>query len=241
MIEIVTFTGVDDRTNVQDLVDTCAKYPQVEFGVLIGSSVGRIFPSMGLVRELRLLALSRTLRVSLHLCGRYARQVMAPWGADEDLLRLCYGFDRVQVNLHGDEWDPNRIPVSRAAILRFAEQVGTRVILQHTTGWDQVPVRHDNIEYLFDVSEGGGRESFNDWPAPFTDMPLIGYCGGLGPDNIERAIDFTRRSPEVGIWFDMEGRVRKNGWFDIDAVRRVCSQVFPYKPVKCLKLRSIHP
>ena len=35
MLNRVTFTGVDDRTNVNDLVDLTKRFPFVEFGVLI--------------------------------------------------------------------------------------------------------------------------------------------------------------------------------------------------------------
>ena len=38
---------------------------------------------------------------------------------------------------------------------------------------------------------------------------------------------FVARWPGAHMWLDMESRVRKDGWFDLDAVESVCQKVFP--------------
>ena len=108
-------------------------------------------------------------------------------------------------------------------VKRFADTVGCqRVILQHRGGWGQIPVFHEKVEYLFDLSEGGGRAAFEEWPAPSPHLPRMGYAGGIGPETIDRAIDFALAYPDSNLWFDMEGRVRYAGWLDLDAVETVC-------------------
>ena len=48
MLNRVTFTGVDDKTNIDDLVYLAEKYPFVEFGILVSknnSNNGKCFSS----------------------------------------------------------------------------------------------------------------------------------------------------------------------------------------------------
>lgn len=240
MINIVTFTGVDARTDMGMLRELAEEYPLAEFGVLVGSHSGEedfgIFPSLEVVEELG----KSGVRSSLHLCGRWARAVVSkdlvgsPNVLSLDVARLASRayelggmFNRVQVNLHGDELDPSAIDVYEKRIVHFVENVGAeRVILQHRSGWDDVPVRHPKLEYLFDLSEGGGVESFEDWPEPPENGDMVGYAGGLGPYNIDSALAFAVCYPEAPLWLDMEGRIRSEGCFDLDKVRAVCEKVW---------------
>ena len=56
---------------------------------------------------------------------------MDPDGPSADLLQLCNGFGRVQVNLHGDAWHPARVEMSVKMIKAFADEIPGQVILQH--------------------------------------------------------------------------------------------------------------
>ena len=226
-VEVVTFTGVDQFTRLDEVADISRIYPGAEFGILVGSRTdsvidGGIFPPLFVVNSFRRLAQTTQLRASLHLCGKYARK----------LYELCQGFDRVQVNLHGDEWSPDRIGVDVSAVLQFMGMVyPAKVILQHRGPFSTVPLLDPQLEYLFDVSEGGGVESFDHWPEPHNHPASIsgrvGYAGGLGPHNIRRAVEFAEWYKDTPMWFDMEGRIRKDGWLDLDAVRDVCRLVWP--------------
>ena len=228
MIELLTFTGVDSETSLQGLSTLSQRYQRVEFGVLLGSEVGGIFPPLKVVEQLKTLGSAVGIKTALHLCGKYSRMVMRPEGADDEhLWDLCAGFGRVQVNLHGDWFNPERIDVSREEIRHFARRVeADRVILQHRGDWGSMPVEHDKIEYLYDVSEGGGVESFADWPEPSPRLHRMGYAGGLGPHNIGRAAAFASAHPKAALWFDMESRIRTGGLLDLVSVESVCEQVF---------------
>ena len=87
-------------------------------------------------------------------------------------------------------------------------------------------MRHEKVEYLYDRSGGRGLDSFAQWPKPSPCLPRMGYAGGLGPDNIARAVAFADAFPEASLWFDMESRIRKGGLVDLAAVESVCSQAF---------------
>ena len=239
MIELVTFTGVDAGTDFVELRELAEQYPLAEFGVLVGTRTGEedfgIFPPIGVVTALGELEV----RSALHLCGRWAQAVsgeMSPVGIGEfanvGLLSYIYGvsksFDSVQINLHGDELGSQDIEVRGAAVGTFADHTeAARVILQHRgQRWTDVPVVHPKVEYLFDLSEGGGWEYFDYWPEPATDGRRMGYAGGLGPHNIRRALEFADSYPEARLWFDMEGRIRTDERFDLAKVRSVCEQVW---------------
>ena len=228
MIEIVTFTGVDAHTDLEKLKEIAREYPRAEFGVLFGSQSWKqdnpIFPPVETVRALRNL---EGVNTSLHLCGRYARKAAGEERMGLGLKYLARGFGRVQVNLHGDEENPASVRIDPARIKSFAERTGTGgVILQHRGPWEDIPLDHPGIEYLFDLSEGAGVEGFEHWPEP-PEGRRAGYAGGLGPHNILRALEFAGRYPEARIWFDMERNVRTPDYLlDLAKVREVCRKAF---------------
>ena len=224
MLEIITFTGIDERTDLNEVAEISAQYPETEFAVLVGSQTGGdnpIFPLWETVR--RFGTLSPGVRTAIHLCGHLARKAAGEENLSRSLQLICEKFGRIQVNLHGDEWDPNRVQITNPNIKRFAEQTGAgSIILQHRGLWETVPIKHPRIEYLFDRSEGRGKESFEQWPPP-PEGKRAGYAGGLGPHNIQRALKFLDRYPEARTWLDMERNVRtQDYWLDLRKVREVC-------------------
>lgn len=77
----LTFTGVDERTNLDDLLDIRNRYPEhVEFAVLVGSKTtddyrqdsGR-YPCLTYVWKFRDFCRRYNTRCAIHLCGKYAR------------------------------------------------------------------------------------------------------------------------------------------------------------------------
>ena len=235
MIEIITFTGVDagvPLTPKGKLADIARRYPQAEFGILVGSQTGMnadhgIFPSLAFINSFKQYCRRKNIRAAVHLCGAFARRVMGDGGPPDLIYRLCQGFDRVQLNLHGDSFNSARVNVKVAAIMKFAEKVECdRVILQHRAAWDTVPVQHPAVEYLFDLSEGSGIESFYQWPKPAPHLGRLGYAGGIGPYSIGRAVTFADQHPEARLWFDMESQIRLGGHFNLAAVLSVCEQVW---------------
>ena len=228
MIELVTFTGVDEYTSIENLRKMNARYPHAEFAVLVGSNTERgghtIFPPLRVIDELRD---AMGVSCAVHLCGSYARAIAA--GEFDGPLKVSDGFRRVQVNLHGDALSPGHIDLTVARLATFATRSACeRVIVQHRDSrWPVPPLPW--IEYLFDQSGGTGQESFDHWPAPPADQSVrVGYAGGLSPANIGRALHFAQRYlPEARLWFDMESRIRRYDHFDLEAVQRVCSAVWP--------------
>ena len=233
MLEKLTFTGIDSQTSFEALSTFADRWPRVEFGVLVGSATSNedngIFPPLETVGRLREWGREDGRQTAIHLCGSWARGVMRLGGASEAIYGICSGFGRVQVNLHPDNYlEPRRISVDQERVALFADRVDCeKVILQHRGAWDAVPVKHPKVEYLFDRSEGAGREAFDEWPEPSSELPRMGYAGGIGPHNISMAMEFVERHGDVALWLDMEGRIRNgNGLLDHGAVKAVCERAF---------------
>lgn len=225
MLEVVTFTGVDAKTDPERLLDLHRRYDgRLEFAVLIGTRTGSpgnpLYPSLDFVDRFRLWGSAHGVPTAIHLCGRYARSVAAE-RPDPSLLRIVDGFGRVQLNL----LPAHRYSFARE-IARFAESVPRLILQHHGDDWSGLPVRdRENVEYLWDRSGGRGRVSFEDWPAP----PLApafsarryGYAGGIGPDSAHTVATILVARPDARTWVDMEGRIRTNGLFDVDKVELV--------------------
>ena len=257
MLEILTFTGVDEHTDFGRIIEICHTYPRVEFAILVGSLTRKdpyskgngIFPGLAVVDLLKFLGLQRgrlpQARVAVHLCGFWARSSLRPGEPSGEVIELCRGFDRVQINLHADVGYPAGIPTppSVAAARLVGSLPGCEsIIFQHRDStWDGLPTDHPGVEYLFDRSEGTGREAFDEWPEPRSAPRRVGYAGGIGPHNIGQAMEFVDRYPESRLWLDMESKVRTDGRFDLDKVENVCQLVWPKKGGRSAPGVADHP
>ena len=223
MIECVTFTGIDERTDLERAARIGAQYGWAEFAVLAGSRTGqeRRFPGHDVLHRMSRLQEETGTRTAIHLCGRWSRRLLArEYVAVAD---ACVGFGRVQVNLPAeDRWTG----IDHCAEL--ALRSGKRVIIQHDHSCP-APDRWTvfGVDRLWDPSGGTGRETIDEWPPPPAGSTARhGYAGGLGPENIGRAVEFAERFPDARIWLDMESGVRTgDDWLDLDAVEAVCEQV----------------
>ena len=232
MLEILTFTGVDGETSPSRLLDITNQYPDVEFGVLIGTNTDKkshkLFPSLDVVRSFKRHGNFHRYKTAIHLCGKYSRMILGDGEIPVDLYELCDGFGRVQINVSGHEFDTNR-ESKIAHVELFADTLlCEKVILPHKKkDWSSVPVKHPKVEYLFDLSGGRGESSFSKWPVPSADLSRMGYAGGIGPHNAKQALAFADQYPDVPLWLDMESKVRTlDRWFDLEAVENVCKQIF---------------
>lgn len=206
-IQRITLTGADERTDIDELRQFAARFPEVELGLLYTlTPEGRPrYPS----REwLVTAATALSGRVAIHVCGGGARRALLD-GHLDDLTRHA---PRVQVN--------GRLEVAEAEAL--AKLVGTLMTQHNGTNAQLLRVRAPNHALLIDAS-GGRGVSPDAWLPPETDK-LIGFAGGMGPDNL---VDEYRRIEPVarpGAWSDMEGKLRANDWFSMLLAER-CSTI----------------
>lgn len=201
----VTFTGVDERTSIGGMLVLSARYP-IEWGVLFGGRLGASrYPGPATVKNLLRYP---QLRLSAHLCGMFSAHVrngkLPVWPP----VRL---FNRIQVN--AVDPDPE-------TLARLSKATGKPVALQVRRRFPEtLPA---GVQPLFDPSGGKGKFGAA-WPAQPEGIPVVGYAGGLGPENVADAL---RDVLATNFWIDMESRVRTDDWLDLEKCHAVCTAIW---------------
>jgi len=211
----ITFTGLDAATEPGGLVTLSRDFP-IEWGILLHPTrqgSGR-YPALAHVQPV----LELGLRLSAHLCGDYAREVVRGGSLPGGIVTLLDRFRRIQINTA-------ERGVQSQVIARFAERFGARAILQ-CRGFEHFP-SDTHVDWLFDRSGGKGLLAAR-WPVPGPTSRFVGYSGGLGPDTVRTALAaITLQHPKhIPYWIDMEGAIRTNDVFDLGKCRSVCDNVY---------------
>lgn len=233
-LDRVTITGADESVKPETLAAISDAYPFVEWGILVSENRGGRaprFPGRAWIEQ-ALTVLSGA-HLSLHVCGRWVRELMVGRDTLLDRWGPLAGFQRVQLNFHGSRHDVE--PAAAAAL--FHRMLEDRQLIFQMDGtptnealfWEFLR-RGVSCAPLFDVSAGAGIVP-DAWPRSFEGLPYHGYAGGLGPETIEH--ELTRIAKVAGdarIWIDMERRVRSadDQYLDVPKVLRVlelCSTV----------------
>lgn len=214
----VTFTGIDERTDLKRLAKLQLEYPFAEFGVLFSydwKENGRRFPDPAILPKLAGL----DLKLSAHFCGQSAIDLAN--GKKFKTISLCGGyldiFRRCQLNLRADGMFGS---LRKMKPLLHIEEV---IIQMHTPEICRQFLngeRPKKSAYLLDASGGAGIDT----PVQVVTFPgvHIGYAGGIGPDNVEGKLRTLLEYDSCErFWIDMETRVRTDEWMDLDKVEQV--------------------
>lgn len=222
----VTMTGADDNTDPARLIDIWEVYPFVEWAILIGSSIGERFPSVGWIHRL-VEAREKTgnlMRLSLHVCGKFLRGIAdGKSSLGRHLGPQLAAFRRVQLNWHG--W-PQPTYVGENVLNAFCglDNFGwnPQLIFQfdgmNDESWRPAG-RRFTCTGLFDRSHGAGVVP-DQWPQCSTEL-ACGWAGGLGPDNLAEELPRidARSRPGFDYWIDMETKVRTDDGAEFDLAR----------------------
>ena len=218
----ITFTGVDEWTDIDRLVSIQQRYPKAEFGVLMSKhwiENGYRYPSPEFIGNLR----GRGLRLSAHLCGSLAREVMRMGGGlltmTDDYSPLFDIFQRVQLNVAG---------YKEIVSCNVEPGMHEEVIIQQGDDrqlFEQCYINSgEHIAILLDKSGGQGIDTPIVFPAH---RVHVGFAGGINPDNVIDKMKMITTSQLVGkFWIDMESGVRTDDRFDLDKVEDVCKKVY---------------
>ncbi|RYD73538.1 MAG: phosphoribosylanthranilate isomerase, partial [Verrucomicrobiaceae bacterium] len=61
---------------------------------------------------------------------------------------------------------------------------------------------------------------------PINQSPrIVGYAGGITPENCRAVLDQVGELSQQGFWLDMESGVRTDDWLDLDKCTSVLEQV----------------
>lgn len=219
----ITFTGLDSRTNVDDLVAIQKKYPVVEFGVLMSKNWdhnGNRYPNPELIKNF----LDHGLNLSAHLCGHLAREAYK--GHFEPVLDIYpmfahKDFKRVQLNVSPYEniylqADTLKLKVDKEFIIQQHSPT-----LLHSQGFNSFEQKNPDTRVTMLIDPSGGRGVDEGLDIIATDYKT-GYAGGINEDNVEDKLHTLMSLDTVNdFWIDMESGVRTDDWFDINKVVRV--------------------
>lgn len=212
--EFVTFTGVDDRTDLDAALALSRRFP-IEWGVLFSpTQQGRTerYPGLAKLREVQDASRERDARFAAHLCGEHSRRIMSAKQMPEIPAVLTGVYARVQVN---------HMTPQTMKIAAFQEACRVPCIGQFTIG--PFP-SNDKIAWLYDPSSGAGIIP-SVWPRHPGKGRLLGYAGGIGPGVVSTIVE--RIDSDGPFWIDMETKVRANdGWLDLAKCEAVCVQVY---------------
>lgn len=237
----MTFTGVDERTDLHEVTQLSRQIPCLEWGFLYSpkraGTPGR-YPSVDFLKKAftDLPAGPDGVRVALHLCGDSVNHLLlhARSTAREFVDLVAARGGRVQLNF-------NQVirPINLGALASLMQAYPQTTFITQDN-FANVGVRKalkelevTNHAVLFDAS-GGRGVLCTDWPAPHGDIPC-GYAGGLGPKTIGAALEqIAEKVGDACIWTDKEGQIRSADtdgvdWFDLVAVHACLRQAMASK------------
>lgn len=223
-LQHITFTGIDEKTDIKALQEIQRAYPFVEFGVLVAKNWkenGNRYPDPEWLGGLHYAGLN----LSCHVCGSYARAITQKleWS---HLIALLgdkkYLFNRCQINIAGTE------PTEKTFFLRtppfFKEIIIQQKSVDEHKTWDAINW-HGFMSILLDASGGLGIDTgIKLWPDWYY---KIGYAGGMNPDNVADKLAYLLENARHPFWIDMESGVRTDDWFDINKVAKVLEACEP--------------
>jgi len=215
-LKMVTITGADDATDVNELQRLSQEFPFVEWGILVSEHdrVGRRFPSQRWIERLLYLHEVKPMQLSLHVCGALLQRLMRGNMAWPTLWLEKFG--RMQLNFHGQ-----RILCDARSWHSRLNEFGKPIIFQADGEHGEVYLANAitaNVDAyaLFDESHGAGVLP-TEWRHPCVlncaeetpSYKLQGYAGGLSHDNLRQELPRIHEAAKgTPYWIDMETHVR---------------------------------
>jgi len=217
-LKFATFAGPDDRTNISDLIDASNK--NVELAVLYcpEKQGEHRFPTNKWIEEL-LNTPNIDAKLSIHLCGSSVKELI---NKDKALIELISRFDRIQINTNAKSLNKKEL---LNPLINTINELKFQFIMQsNRSNNDSLEYFPQNTHILLDASGGRGVT-----PEKWTDISkygdLVGYAGGIGPDNIDETINKLELISQSNYWVDMESAIRTNNEFDISKCKEVMMKV----------------
>lgn len=219
MIKKVTFTGIDQRTDVNRLLEIQKKYPLAEFGFLIsesatGKNTNNRYPALITLQKFK----NKNLNLALHVCGRLAREVIKEGTLNdvESFMGSYFGmFQRLQLNV-----------ACTKAKQQIEDTKGKQIIVQINLDVNESKANFElfkDTDVVFLSDKSGGQGTAGDFD--YFDM-YQGFAGGLNADNILEKKEEIDILSDYDYWLDMESGVRTDDWFDLDKVEEICRLLF---------------
>lgn len=228
-LKAVTFTGIDDRTNLRAVEELSREFPFVEWGILLSVSktgCDNRYPDLGTLYKISKMDVNK----SVHLCGTLARDAaggeLRPF---EYATRMMGSVNRVQVNL-GNALDSHKSAYRNFE--RASQMFHIFVIMQcpsffTPTVQKAAPGAYaSGVQFFHDASGGRGISGEFDTP-PNTDF--VGFAGGITPENVVQKLEqIAALNCPNPYWIDIETGVRTGDYLDLGKVESILRAVKPF-------------
>lgn len=221
------FCGIDDKVNIQDIINLSKQCSIIEWGVLFHPKlVGTPrYASHPWIQNLINKIQENQIQVNLaaHICGEYVYHLInGNFNLIEKIINK-YNFNRIQINptLANGVQIKDYNYTAQKLLLVFKNFKNTEFIMQRNTETEELcqiieKSKLSNISFLFDNSCGLGIYNSNDI-IPYNITNKYGFAGGINPENIGEILDIIKSSiKSKDIWIDMETGIRTNNSFDIN-------------------------
>ena len=259
----VTFTGVDNWTDVSRMKAIQKKYPWTEFGILVSKNntaseeVNR-YPGIDKIREVLESVEEDYQSISMHFCGEAARKaalsdnpmyILSALGNAQDVKELMkFRVRRVQLNLTKmagaikpvDKQNYKDRPVYWNIIVPLKLETEMYFYSMRESYIHAWQGNFGKIMQGFQDNSGGRGIRESKWVAPM--LSFFGYAGGISEENVLEVLDeievARKKLPrDYFYWIDMESSLRdENDHFDLDIVERICEKLDPI--IKYIDLRK---
>ena len=218
--QYISFAGVDQFTDINKVKKLSSAYP-IQWGILCSKT------RMG--QENRYPALETMVRftdntncnLGLHLCGVYAKEAL--FGNRPDVMELLptSNVETIQVNTKLF-WGSEHMKYWLKNLKDYSEEMNAKIVMQHDRT-DCFPGHIEDFIWMYEASGGNGVEP-STWPIN-DDKNLVGYAGGINPDNALRIVQ-TLQTKAHKYYIDMESGIRTDDKLDLDKCYSICKQIY---------------
>lgn len=230
LLDRVSLTGVDDKTSLADLVALSHRHPFVEWALLYvphkeGAPRNPTKHWRKAFFDAQMPGFS-----AVHLCGNLAFELLLKGALPKEILRA----DRLQLNINARQREFTDDQV--LDVYRLSLDLGPDIILQYhddtahliTEFLAELSTTHRaRVHVLLDASKGTGKTPA-DWRIPpELEGMFCGHAGGLGPDNMEAALQ-QFESLGARYWPDMETGIRTDNDLEFGKVQHVLNVSQPF-------------
>jgi hypothetical protein len=235
----ITFTGIDDSVDFNNLIALSAEFPFIEFGQLFSlNKMGTSrYPSTdwchkegSILEKILEKKESEIPHLSAHLCGYLPRAIMIN-GVDLFEGTLKEAFKRIQLNFNAMEYTNykftnlfNFLSENKEIDIIIQANKSNEIFISDVLESLKDAPAFKNLNILYDTSLGRGT-FIKEYKEPFAGI-YTGYAGGIGPDNVKEVLDnIMELKSDANFWIDMESGLRtmkeNSDIFDLDKVTKV--------------------
>lgn len=213
MLDRLTITGPDDKTDIDSLLQLSQYYPFVEWAILYSPTregTNR-YPTADWRRRFEDACKGTRVKRSMHLCGQAVKDFVQK--GPEKIPRRSYQRIQLNFNASSTTWKNEKTldwMVNQCSWAEFWDGSPQHVVIQHNHNNEFVLPKFERLgnqlHVLYDASGGHGKV-INDVPGPWRES-YTGYAGGINPDNAVEIFHRIRAANANSFWMDLESGVR---------------------------------